>query len=53
MKNPLNGIRFIHKLLESTAMSEDQKQFLETSEACERQIMSIIEDMDLGRIEEG
>ncbi|CAL5409138.1 unnamed protein product [Camellia sinensis] len=53
MKNPLNGIRFIHKLLESTAVSEDQKQFLETSDACERQIMSIIEDMDLGSIEEG
>lgn len=53
MKNPLNGIRFIHKLLESTATSEDQKQFLETSEACERQIMSIIGDMELGSIEEG
>ncbi|XP_058196082.1 phytochrome E-like isoform X1 [Rhododendron vialii] len=53
MKNPLNGIRFIHKLLESTATSEDQKQFLQTSEACERQIMSIIGDMELGSIEEG
>lgn len=53
IKNPLSGIRFTHKLLESTAISDDQKQFLETSEACERQIMSIIEDMDLGSIEEG
>ncbi|KAL6991378.1 hypothetical protein U1Q18_009491 [Sarracenia purpurea var. burkii] len=53
MKNPLNGMRFIRKLLESTASSEEQKQFLKTSEACERQIMSIIEDMDLGSIEEG
>ncbi|XP_059658432.1 phytochrome E-like [Cornus florida] len=53
MKNPLNGIRFIHKLLESTAISEHQKQFLETSDACERQIISILEDLDLGRIEEG
>ncbi|XWS19781.1 hypothetical protein CRYUN_Cryun31cG0046200 [Craigia yunnanensis] len=53
MKNPLNGIRFTHKLLETTAISENQKQFLETSGACERQILAIIEDMDLGSIEEG
>ncbi|KAL5772051.1 hypothetical protein ACOSQ2_011975 [Xanthoceras sorbifolium] len=52
VKNPLNGIRFIHKLLETTAISENQKQLLETSDACERQIMTIIEDMDLRRIEE-
>lgn len=53
LKNPLYGIRFIHKLLEDSAVSEDQKQFLETSDACERQIISIIEDMDLRSIEEG
>ncbi|EOY27809.1 Phytochrome E isoform 1 [Theobroma cacao] len=52
MKNPLNGIRFTHKLLETTAISENQKQFLETSDACERQILAIIEDMDLGSIED-
>ncbi|PON41747.1 Phytochrome A/B/C/D/E [Parasponia andersonii] len=52
MKNPLNGIRFTHKLLENTAISENQKQFLDASDACERQIMMIIED-DLGSIEEG
>ncbi|CAN1283289.1 Phytochrome E [Linum perenne] len=53
MKNPLSGIRFTHMLLESTATSENQKQFLETSNACGRQIMAIIEDAELGRIEEG
>ncbi|KAF8391129.1 hypothetical protein HHK36_023430 [Tetracentron sinense] len=53
MKSPLNGIRFTHKLLETTAISDDQKQFLETSDACERQMMTIIEDMDIGSIEEG
>ncbi|PSS04878.1 Phytochrome E like [Actinidia chinensis var. chinensis] len=53
MKNPVNGLRFIHKLLESTAVSEDQKQLLETSDACERQIISIIEDLDLGKIQDG
>lgn len=53
IKNPLNGIRFAHKLLEGTSISDIQKQILETSDACERQIMSIIEDMDLRSIEEG
>lgn len=53
MKNPLNGIRFTHKLLENTAISDNQKQFLDTSDACERQIMTIIQDMDLESIEEG
>lgn len=52
MKNPLNGIRFTHKLLESTAISENQKQFLDASDACERQITMIIED-GLVNIEEG
>lgn len=52
MKNPLNGIRFTHKLLESTAISENQKQFLDASDACERQITMIIEE-DLINIEEG
>ncbi|KAG6692081.1 hypothetical protein I3843_10G091000 [Carya illinoinensis] len=53
MKNPLNGIRFTHRLLKNTAVSERQKQFLDTSDACERQIMTIIEDMDFRRIQEG
>ncbi|KAL3833587.1 hypothetical protein ACJIZ3_008323 [Penstemon smallii] len=44
MRNPLNGIRFTHQLLEGSTVTEDQKQFLETSEACERQILSIIND---------
>ncbi|CAN0853764.1 Phytochrome E [Linum grandiflorum] len=51
--NPLSGIRFTHMLLESTAVSENQKQFLETSNACRRQIMAIVENAELGRIEEG
>lgn len=52
IKNPLNGIRYTHRLLENT-VSEHQKQFLDTSDACERQIMAIIEDMDFRSIEEG
>ncbi|KAL8248301.1 hypothetical protein R6Q59_005169 [Mikania micrantha] len=53
IKNPLNGLRFTHKLLESSVTSDDQKQYLETSGACERQIASIIENMDIKSIEEG
>lgn len=53
MKNPLNGILFTHRLLENTTVSEYQKQFLDTSNACERQLMAIIENMDIRSIEEG
>ncbi|VFR03033.1 unnamed protein product [Cuscuta campestris] len=53
MKNPLNGIRFTHKLLVDTVTSDVQKQYLEASAACERQIMSIIEDIEYGGIIEG
>uniref|UniRef100_A0A7N0U2P9 Phytochrome n=1 Tax=Kalanchoe fedtschenkoi TaxID=63787 RepID=A0A7N0U2P9_KALFE len=53
MRNSLNGIRFTHKLLESTSTTEDQRKILITSDACERQIMSIIDDLDFGSIEEG
>lgn len=53
LRNPLSGIRFIHELLETTSTTENQKQFLETSYACERQIMTILEDMDLQHKDEG
>ncbi|CAH8276206.1 unnamed protein product [Arabidopsis lyrata] len=53
IKNPLNGIRFAHKLLESSEISASQRQFLETSDACEKQITTIIEGTDLKSIEEG
>ncbi|XP_010529136.1 PREDICTED: phytochrome E [Tarenaya hassleriana] len=52
IKNPLNGIRFAHKLLEATDMSENQKRFLEDSYACERQIATIIEGTDTRNIQE-
>lgn len=51
--NPLNGLHFTHKLLENSEISDDQKQYLETSGACERQIASIIEHMDIESIEGG
>lgn len=53
MKNPLNGLRFTHELLVNSGITENQKLFLDTSDACERQIMTIIEDMDLRSLERG
>ncbi|KAL8045658.1 hypothetical protein ABFX02_08G129200 [Erythranthe guttata] len=53
MRNPINGIRFTHQLMEDSAVSDFQKQFLETSDACERQILSIIDDTDFGNLENG
>ncbi|KAL0323390.1 UNVERIFIED_CONTAM: Phytochrome B [Sesamum angustifolium] len=53
IKNPLSGIRFTNSLLEATNLTEDQKQFLETSAACEKQIFKIMKDVDLENIEDG
>lgn len=53
IKNPLCGIRFTNSLLNDTDLTEDQKQFLETSASCERQMMKIIRDVDLQSIEDG
>ncbi|KAL3508171.1 hypothetical protein ACH5RR_033553 [Cinchona calisaya] len=53
IKNPLSGIRFTNSLLEATDLTEDQRQFVETSSACERQMLKIIRDVDLENIEDG
>ncbi|KAJ4850353.1 hypothetical protein Tsubulata_035986 [Turnera subulata] len=53
IKSPLSGIRFTNSLLEGTDLTEDQKQFLETSAACEKQISRIIRDVNLESIENG
>ncbi|XVF28204.1 hypothetical protein REPUB_Repub15cG0008900 [Reevesia pubescens] len=53
IKSPLSGIRFTHSLLEATELTEDQKQFLETSAACEKQMLKIVRDVDLESIEDG
>ncbi|XP_042517179.1 phytochrome B [Macadamia integrifolia] len=53
IKNPLSGIQFTNSLLEATDLTEDQKQFLETSAACEKQMLKIIKDVDLESIEDG
>lgn len=53
IKNPLSGIRFANSLLEATDLTEDQKQLLETSAACEKQMLKIIKDVDMENIQEG
>ncbi|KAL5990035.1 hypothetical protein ACLOJK_010931 [Asimina triloba] len=53
MKNPLNGIRFTHELLEISGVSAEQRQVLDTSAACEKQMMRIIEDVDIDSIDDG
>lgn len=53
IKNPLYGIMFTRNLMEETDLSEDQRQFVETSAVCERQLRKILDDMDLESIEDG
>ncbi|XP_072984782.1 phytochrome B-like [Typha latifolia] len=53
IKNPLSGIQFTNSLLHMTDLSDDQKQFLETSASCERQMLRIIKDANLQSIEDG
>ncbi|KAI3994970.1 hypothetical protein MKX01_019784 [Papaver californicum] len=52
-KAPLGGIRFTHKLLQSSSLSDQMKWLLKTSDACERQMVKTIEDCSLGSIEKG
>eukprot|EP00850_Spirogloea_muscicola_P003861 SM000016S01849 [mRNA] locus=s16:204838:211537:+ [translate_table: standard] len=53
IKNPLNGMMFARSFIEHTALSEDQKQLVETAAQCERQLRRVLDDMDLASIEEG
>ncbi|KAK1298070.1 Phytochrome B [Acorus calamus] len=53
LRNPLAGIQFIHQLFGTTNINETQRQCLETSAQCGRQIMKILEDTDLTSIENG
>lgn len=53
IRNPLSGIRFTNSLLEATNLTEDQKQLLDTSAACEKQMLKIMKDVNLENIENG
>jgi len=47
IKNPLKGIHFANSFLEATDLTEDQKQFMGTSRACEKQIQKVVGDVHL------
>ncbi|KAH9297689.1 hypothetical protein KI387_029371 [Taxus chinensis] len=53
IKNPLYGIMFTGKLMEGTDLKEEQKQLVRTSTFCQRQLLKILDDMDLESIEDG
>lgn len=53
IKNPLDGIMFARSFIEHTDLTDDQKQLVETSAMCEKQLRRILDDMDLASIEEG
>nr|AHZ63977.1 phytochrome [Huperzia lucidula] len=53
LTNPLYGLAFTRTLLEQTDLSEGQKQFVETSAMCERQLRKVLNDIDLESIEDG
>ncbi|WVZ56694.1 hypothetical protein U9M48_007188 [Paspalum notatum var. saurae] len=53
IKNPLSGIRFTNSLLQMTNLNDDQRQFLETSTACEKQMSKIVKNASLQSIEDG
>lgn len=39
--------------MQETDLTDDQKQFVETSAVCERQLRKILDDMDVESIEAG
>uniref|UniRef100_A0A1D1XVW7 Phytochrome n=1 Tax=Anthurium amnicola TaxID=1678845 RepID=A0A1D1XVW7_9ARAE len=53
IKNPLSGIRFTNSLLRMTDLSDEQKQYIDTSASCERQMLKIMNDADFESIENG
>ncbi|XP_057526791.1 phytochrome C isoform X1 [Amaranthus tricolor] len=52
IRNPIQGIKFIRQLAESSELSGGQNQLLVSRSLCEDQLMNIIEDTDIPSIEE-
>ncbi|KAL2938578.1 Phytochrome C [Bienertia sinuspersici] len=53
IRNPIQGMLFTRKLVESSELTGGQKQLLVTRSLCEDQLMKITEDTDIPSIEEG
>ncbi|KAF6153745.1 hypothetical protein GIB67_000978 [Kingdonia uniflora] len=52
IRNPLQGITFIHSLMEGSELTKEQMQLLRTSTLCQEQLAKILDDVDLESIEE-
>ncbi|XP_027170868.1 phytochrome C isoform X1 [Coffea eugenioides] len=52
IKSPLNGIKFVQHLMESSDLSKEQKQLLKTQTLCLEQLGKIVDDSDVESIEE-
>lgn len=52
IRNPLNGVKCIHNLMKSSDLSKDQRKLLRTSTLCQEQLAKIVDDTDIGSIEE-
>lgn len=50
--NPLNGIKCMQNLMESSDLSKEQRQLLKTSTLCQEQLSMIVDDTDIEGIEE-
>ncbi|XP_031398448.1 phytochrome A1 [Punica granatum] len=53
VSNPLSGIMFSVKMLEGTNLGAEQKQLLQTSGQCQRQLNRVLDDSDLDSIIDG
>ncbi|XP_061370991.1 phytochrome A-2 isoform X2 [Gastrolobium bilobum] len=53
IRNPLCGIMISGKMLEGTDLGTEQKQLLQTSAQCQRQLSKILDDSDLDSIIDG
>lgn len=52
IKNPLNGLKCVQNLMESSDLNDDQRQLLKTSTLCRKQLAKIVDDADIESIEE-
>ncbi|KAL6975497.1 hypothetical protein U1Q18_024293 [Sarracenia purpurea var. burkii] len=50
--NPVNGIKCLQNLMESSNLSKEQRQLLKTSKLCREQLSKIVDDTDIESIEE-
>lgn len=52
IRNPLNGVKCIQNLMSSSNLTQDQSALLRMSILCQNQLSTIIDDTDIGSIEE-